>query len=222
MYSRNKACSGCGYAYTPIKYGCPVCGTKISGEVLNINIQVLSTSVETKPTTKGSYQVVEVAYKDITNGGKVSAKKIMSFTNKEVFEVMSLAKPTEYYDVTMEKGEKYWEWVKAIKGSVSATTSTNSTAASSARTTGTTTNSRGFETPEERAARQVYIVRQSSLSTAAEILSVGAKTAPKANDVINLAKEFEAYVFGTGTANAQAVAAKDVGTIETLSEDIPF
>lgn len=158
-----------------------------------------------------------MAYKDQSNGGKVSAKKVMSFANKDVFETMANAKPTEYYDVTMEKGEKYWEWIKVTKGSA--------TQPVVARTPGATsvssTNSRGFETPEERAKKQVYIVRQSSLNVATAVLTVGAKTTPKSEDIIKLAKEFEAYVFES--TDAQAVARKDVGGIEDLSEDpIPF
>ena len=48
-----------------------------------------------------------------------------------------------------------------------------------------------YETAEERARRQVYIIRQSSLGTAVELLGSGASVA----DVINTAKQFEAYVF---------------------------
>jgi hypothetical protein len=53
-----------------------------------------------------------------------------------------------------------------------------------------------YETPEERAQRQILIVRQSSLSSAVALLTTGAKTAPSAQAVVDVAKEFEAYVFG--------------------------
>src|SRR5712664_2310729 len=131
---------------------------------MEIQIQVLSVAVETKPTSKGSYQQLEVAYKDLTNGGKVSAKKLMSFTNKPVFEAMVTAKPTEIFDVTMEKGEKYWDWVKVTKATASTAGSTSTKATASTVTPAG--NSRGFETPEERAKKQIYIVRQSSVSAA--------------------------------------------------------
>src|SRR5712664_169854 len=154
---------------------------------MEIQIQVLSVAVETKPTSKGSYQQLEVAYKDLTNGGKVSAKKLMSFTNKPVFEAMVTAKPTEIFDVTMEKGEKYWDWVKVSKGTAN-TSTTNSgsmtgTRSSASTTSASTANSRGFETPEERAKKQIYIVRQSGVSAAISLLTAHVKTQPTTEEV---------------------------------------
>jgi hypothetical protein len=150
----------------------------------------------------------------------VSAKKIMSFTNKPVFDTVALFKPTEVYDIEMTKGDKYWEWTKVTKSTAGATQGNSTSVARTASTTNTGGNARGFETPEERAARQVYIVRQSTLERAVEILSVGAKTAPQTADILKLAKELERYVFES--TDAQAVANKDVGTIETIDEDVPF
>jgi len=188
---------------------------------MNIQIQVLSTQVETKPTTKGSYQQIEVAYKDLTQGGKVLAKKLMSFTNKEVFEAASLMKPTEVYDIEMTKGEKYWDWVKVTKGSQTATTvgTASSKATAYSATQG---NSRGFETPEERAKKQIYIVRQSSVSAAINLLTVHVKTQPSPEEVIKVARQFEAYVFESG--DAQAVAGKDVQKLDGFEDilDVPF
>ena len=65
-----------------------------------------------------------------------------------------------------------------------------------------------YETKEERAARQVYIIRQSSLSTAVELLGQGKSVA----DVIATAKQFEAYVFSK---------AEGVDAINELQDDIP-
>lgn len=50
-----------------------------------------------------------------------------------------------------------------------------------------------YETAEERAAKQVYIVRQSSISSAIA-LNNNAKATP--TDIIKTAKVFEDYVFG--------------------------
>jgi len=55
------------------------------------------------------------------------------------------------------------------------------------------------ETPEERAKKQVYIVRQSSLSNAISMLasnSVVLKKGFTTQDAIETARQFEAYVFG--------------------------
>lgn len=186
---------------------------------MEIKIQVLSVSTETKPTQKGSYQMLEVAYKDLSNGGKVSAKKLMSFTNKEVFSVLAVAKAADVFDVVMEKGEKYWDWVKVTKGQASL----SDAATSVAKTTGPQSVSggnRGFETPEERAKKQIYIVRQSSLSSAIDLLTANVKTQPTVEEVIKIAQLFESFVFGTRVV--EDVVSQDVGTIESIEEDIPF
>jgi len=56
----------------------------------------------------------------------------------------------------------------------------------------------GWETPEERAAKQIYIVRQSSISNAIAFYGMRADHDKDVleDDVISLAKRFEAYVFG--------------------------
>ena len=49
-----------------------------------------------------------------------------------------------------------------------------------------------YETPEERAKKQVYIVRQSSITAAINYRG----TKVSIEDIITTAKQFEAYVFG--------------------------
>ena len=73
-----------------------------------MQITILNVTTSTVPTAKGSYEVAEVAYKDET--GKVNGKKIMSFTNKEVFKVLKDSKSGDLFTVSSEKDEKgYWE-----------------------------------------------------------------------------------------------------------------
>lgn len=186
----------------------------------SITIQVLSTSVETKPTAKGSYQLLEVAYKNLTFQGKVEAKKLMSFgAGADTFKILSTAKGADVFDIETEKNDKgYIDWLKATKATGDVQTATKSTTTAGS-TAGTATKG-GWETPEERAKKQIYIVRQSSISAAVNALSVGVKTAPKANEVIEYARELEAFVFEAD--KAAATVSKDVGTIDTLEEDLPF
>ena len=187
---------------------------------MQISIQILSVTTETKPTSKGSYQQLEVAYKDLNNGGKVASKKVMSFANKEVFENLSLARPVDVFNIETVKNEKtgYWDWMKATKGSQPAVAVgvISSEAPRSGGTAQSATRSGGWETPEERAKKQVYIIRQSSLSTAVEALSVGRKGEIKKEEIVELAKYLEDFIFGT---KSDAV---DLGTIETIPEDLPF
>jgi hypothetical protein len=185
-----------------------------------ITIQVLSTSIETKPTTKGSYQQLEVAYKNLSFQGKVEAKKLMSFgANEGAFKVLSTATAASVWDIEIVKNDKgYNDWVKVTKGSVNVTAPGGTVNTTSSPASATTKG--GWETPEERAKKQIYIVRQSSISAAVNALSVGVKTGPKANEVIEYARELEAFIFSS--AASEATARQDVGSIETLDEDIPY
>ena len=185
---------------------------------MSISIQVLSTSVETKPTQKGSYQQLEVAYKNLTFG-KVESKKLMSFgAGADVFKVMATATAASVWDIEVVKNDKgFNDWVKATKGTAVSSVvdqPTKANVSSPAATKG------GWETPEERAKKQIYIVRQSSISAAVNALSVGVKSPPKAVEVIEYARELEEYVFST--ASTSEVVRQDVGSIEDLSEDVPF
>jgi hypothetical protein len=150
---------------------------------------------------KGKYQLAVVEYN--TADGKTEKKNVVSFTNKALYSTLSTAKQGDVFDVKLGKNDKgYWEFQEATKSQGGAQASYGSKASTSPKST--------YETPEERAARQVYIIRQSSLSTAAAILTVGAKSV-QVDDVIKTAKQLEAYVFGK----------TDESFFEDMPEDIP-
>ena len=104
---------------------------------------------------------------------------------------MSAATPGQVFEVVSEKNEAtgYWDWTSFthLEGQV---------APKEPATANVTTSVKGgWETPQERAEKQVYIVKQSSLSTAASLLSIGATSPPSASAVIALAQQFVEYVF---------------------------
>jgi len=179
-----------------------------------MQIQIITTSIETKPTAKGSYQQLEVVFKNLTFQGKVESKKIMSFgAGATTFKTLSQAGAGMVFDIEVVKnaaGFNDWTTATASDGSApqaAAPAHTPSTGSKAATTTPKST----YETPEERAQRQILIVRQSSVSSAVNLLSTGAKAPPKVDDVIAAAKQLEAYVFG--------IAAVDTGP--TGFDDIP-
>lgn len=187
-----------------------------------ISIQILSTSVETKPTSKGSYQQLEVAYKNLTFQGKVESKKLMSFgANADAFKALASAGPTTYWEVEVVKNDKgYNDWVKVTR--METAPSVTIPATKGTATVGTSISTKGnWETPEERAQKQVYIIRQSSLSNAVAMLTPGAKAPVKMEDVLKLAKELEEYVLDK-VVSADTVAAQDIESLEEDSLDIPF
>ena len=185
-----------------------------------MNIQILSVEVNNAMSKGGKpYEQVVVAYKDLSNGGKVASKTVMPFGfQKDAFTTLKGAKPVEVYDVDVQKNDAgYNDWIKVTKGTAT-TASTVVGDSTKATATAATTTKGGWETPEERAKKQVYIIRQSSVANAVAALIAGAKTPPKAEDIINLAKQFENYVLDVGTATK--VAKQDVGAVESFDDSL--
>ena len=117
----------------------------------------------------------------------------MSFSNPTVFNhIKDLTKGATLNVTTTKDAAGYWQWTGIGDDNTPSTQETKP--ASGGRVTGS-----NYETKEERAARQVFIIRQSSLSTAVELLGTGSKV----DDVIATAKEFEAYVFSKEDAADQ-------------------
>lgn len=145
---------------------------------------------------------------EYTYNGEARKQNIMSFTNPDVFKkVQELT--GQNVEVELTKNDKgYTEW-KSITAGAAGGQSAPGASASVTRVSGS-----NYETKEERAARQVLIVKQSSLSAAVATLSVGAKTPPKAEDVLDLAQEYTDWVFDKDDG--------DDGSVESMSEDIPF
>jgi hypothetical protein len=186
-----------------------------------VQIQILAVTQVTKQNKNGKpMQVLEVAYKNLTFNNKVESKQLFDFgVQADTFKTLATARGADVYDVEVVKNNAgYNDWVKVTKGSA-ATSGTGSPTGHSSATNPPTTKG-GWETPEERAKKQIYIVRQSSVSAAINLLSAHAKTTPKLEDVIDTARRFEAYVFESDAA--ETVARKDVGSIETMGEDIPY
>jgi hypothetical protein len=150
-----------------------------------------------------SYQSIEVTYKN--DQGQVANKKLMSFSNPSVFNhIKGLAKGDSLNVQTEKDANGYWQWTGIGGDNAVATENKQAAPATGGRVTGS-----NYETKEERAARQVYIIRQSSLSTAVELLGTGSKVA----DVIATAKEFESYVFSKEAG---------IDAINSLEDDIPL
>jgi len=181
----------------------------------NMNITILSIDIKTVPTAKGSYQTADVAYKNNSFQGKVEGKKVMSFgATKDSFATLAQAQPGQTYEVTIVKNDKgYNDWVSMAQAAPGAASPVATPQAGVAGKPAAASPRSTYETPEERAQRQVLIVRQSSLSSAVALLTTGAKTAPSAQAVVDVAKEFEAYVFGV------PAAATDSGSIADMQSD---
>lgn len=150
-----------------------------------------------------------MAFKNLTFGGKVEGKKLMGFGGgKPAYDVLLNASTGEVYEVTTNKNPAgYIDWIAAVKsegGAAPGPAPSRTAPTNVGNTSGSTTTTRStYETPEERAKKQVYIVRQSSLSSAIDLLSVGSKSSPDVEKVIETAKRFEDFVFGTNQSDTE-------------------
>ena len=183
---------------------------------MELGIQIIKTEIKTVPTAKGSYQVNDLAYKDL-NSGKVAGKKIMSFGHTaDVFKTLATAQSDEVYTINQEKlpgkdGQEYWTWLSAIKLDDIA----KSVAETKTQTIATTVKS-NYETPEERAKKQVFIVRQNCVTNAVNTLSVGSKSV-NPEQVIEVAEKYYNYVI-----NGVDVKRDGVKELQVMEDDVPF
>ena len=182
-----------------------------------MKIQVVTTTVETKPTAKGSYQQLEVVYKNLTFQGKIESKKLMSFgAGAPSFSTLSSAPAGSVFEISVVKNDKgFNDWLSATPSDAGAPSPVPAGAASVGGKSGATVTPKStYETPEERALRQVLIVRQSSVSSAVAMLSIGAKAPLKVADVTSTAKELVDYVFGVGVVDTGASGFDDLPDFE--------
>lgn len=165
-----------------------------------LTIEVLNIASETKQSASGKpYVMLDVAFKNLQSG-KIEGKKLVPFGDSEVvYKVFKDAKAGNTFEVELVKGEKYWNWTsakQAVPSNVQAATGGNGV--SKSVTIGKST----YETPEERAKKQVYIVKQSSIGSALELLSIAAKTPPSTQQVIDVAQVFTDWVLASPSAPA--------------------
>lgn len=162
-----------------------------------MQVTVIDVAQETLSAKNGrTFQQLVVSYKN--DKGMAQAKKLVSFANPDLFKAAKSWTKDQIINVKTVKNDKtgYWDWV-GLEGE---TVAESKPTASATRVTGS-----NYETKEERAARQIYIIRQSSLATAVDLLGQGAST----DTVIETAKVFETYVLG------------NTGSFEDLPDDIP-
>lgn len=180
---------------------------------MQFEIEVLSVGEEqTTKTARGGYQHIEVAYK---KDGKIEGKKIMSFSNPAVFKAVKGLNAGDVATVTAEKGEpnasgqSFWQWTNVSTGGEPASVGSVTKASTPTAATKPVSN---YETREERELKQRYIVRQSSITAAINLLGAKAKTI---DDVTTVAKQFESYVFGDVNYDLP-------NSLEDFEDDVPL
>lgn len=151
-----------------------------------MQITINQVATEFTKTQKGGWNKAIVSYTD--QNGSVKNQNIIDFANRQVYGLVTKAKPGEVYEVVTRENDKgYTEWA-----SITPTTASAGSPSPTATAKAPTSN---YETREERAVRQRLIVRQSSLSAALGTLSPGSKGPINPDEVEKLAERYNAWVF---------------------------
>lgn len=168
-----------------------------------MNITILSVQTTTQTAKSGKpYQQLEVAFKNNTFG-KVESKKIMPFgAQKAAFDALANAATGSVFEVTVVKNDAgYNDWTaisQAVPGSPAAQAQGSINTGKTGSIMGQTTQVKStYETPAEREAKQRFIVKQSSIGSAIELLSVGAKSPPTVDAVLDTAQKFYSWVMAS-------------------------
>lgn len=174
----------------------------------SLNIEFVSFDTEEKTNSKGSkYTQGLVTYRAF---GKLNEKSLMSFgAQADVFHYFNNGKVSKGDNITIQviKNDKgYNDWVSIGEG--------GGEVKQAAKSGGNPTPRSTYETPEERALRQVLIVRQSSVSSAIEFFKLNTKKVPAVQEVVEVAKFFEQYVFGKNSTP------QSDGGLAEMSDDV--
>ena len=154
----------------------------------------------------GSYQGARFSYRD--EAGALKEKGM----HNNVFKFNSVLKtqlanlvPGQGFVMEMEKENDFWN-IKSVASEAPPTSS--QPVATGAKPTPYTAPKSTYETPEERAKKQIYIVRQSTIGHAIEFLNHNNKNYTL-GDILKTAKEFEASVFGADFDDGMPLSMKD-------------
>jgi len=174
-----------------------------------MEIKVINVSVEDNIPTKNNsgktYTKVTVTYTNLASN-KIEAKQFFPFSyGKDLFEKIKTLEAGQCYSVTSEKDEKgYWMWTEVARqdGDVMPN--------QPASPKNYTSNRPQYESAEERANRQVLIVKQSSLSNAIALLKVDKKELDVV-EVIKVADQLTKWVLSPLDKN-----------FDNMEQDIPY
>ena len=158
-----------------------------------MQIQVISCSKpewKEKPP-KSKWQEVNLTF---AAAGKTQVKKFLSFN--PIFNKVKEMEEGEQYEVSMQKNDAgYWDWT-AVEKLSSANGPVESSAPFTPDAPKQMSRPSTYETAEERAKKQVYIIRQSSLANAISLLAANGGKKNTVEEVVATAQQFADFVFG--------------------------
>lgn len=165
---------------------------------MSIRVKIIEVNIEQVKNGKNMYEKATVVH---TGNGQRREQKIMSFSNPAVFKTVQRMQPGEEYDVEITKNDAgYNQWAKITRCTDNVEDLPEAPASAPRSAPAARTNVSTYETPEERKIKQMYIIKQSSISNALDYLKA---TNPAGefgvSDVVNIAQEFVDFVYGNKT-----------------------
>ncbi|UOF80634.1 hypothetical protein [Caudoviricetes sp.] len=156
---------------------------EVNGTVVSVEIDV-----QVAKNGGGTYPGARLAYRDENGAMKEQAfhNNVFKF-NAPLKTSLSNLTPGQPFVMVKEKEKDFWN----VKSIVPATASI-APPPSAGKVLPTASPKSTYETPEERAKKQVYIVRQSSITNAINLKGSKATVA----EILDVAKQFESFVFG--------------------------
>lgn len=177
----------------------------IIGKVVEIDMDATITK-----QSGGSYKGIKIVYKDKEGSYKeqVMHNNALKY-NSAMKATLNSLNAGDTFTMTKEKEGEFWNVKSIVAGAIEKAVSE----VKSSGSVGATTNrSSTYETADERARRQVFIIRQSSIANAVAYCGHFMKDGediPAPQVIIQIAKEFESYILSG-----------DSGSIEDLPSDI--
>ncbi len=146
------------------------------------------------------YKLYDLEFID-QESGREKKRQMIEFNSGAAFQRLADSEIGSTWEVSTKpaKDPQYTDWVDATPAAEEEPTEAHK--ASKAKATNAAAPFKStYETPEERARKQVYIVRQSSIGAAIAMFQAQGKQNFDEGDVVLAAREFEAYIFGTDQA----------------------
>jgi hypothetical protein len=134
--------------------------------------------------------------------GEPKQKTIMSFSNPSAYNTIKGLAGGDEIEVTFVKDDKYFNWatVERVAGVVQGTNDKPQDSTVKAQPVVRTST---YETPEERAKKQVYIIKQSCLAQANAYSANRTDGYPTVNETLGIAQQFLDWVMDDGNGPAQ-------------------
>lgn len=162
---------------------------------MTFRIVIQEVKIEEVRNGKNKYDKAEVVY---SFNGQNRTQKLMSFSNPAIFAQVRKMVSGETYDVEVVKNEagfNSWAKIVAVSGEPAPGVAVSNDKPVTGRTNVST-----YETAEERKIKQMYIIKQSSISSAIDYLTY-AGAAATVESVLEVAQQFVDFVYGNREAD---------------------